>query len=83
MTTHTPEETWSAYDPDEPDYSALAHPPENTSEKVDRVLRELAEIRTTLDDSRTIIEKVAAEVKPVLDALMKNSMLKMFLGGGK
>lgn len=57
------------------------HPGENTDEKVDRVLAELADIRKTLDESKTVIEKVAGEVKPVLDSLMKNSMLKMLLGG--
>lgn len=51
------------------------------NEKIDQVLTELAAIRQTMDESKTVIDKVAAEVKPVLDKLMNNSMLKMFLGG--
>lgn len=57
------------------------HIKETQEEKMDRVLSELAEIRKTMDDTRTVVEKVFSEIKPILDKMMTHSMFKMFFGG--
>lgn len=56
---------------------------ETTDEKIDRILAELAAVRSDIQDSKTFIERIMGEVKPVLDTLQNNSMFKMMFGGKK
>lgn len=44
---------------------------------------QLADIKETLVNSKSVIDKVAAEVMPTLNALMQSPMLKMLLPKGK
>ena len=45
-----------------------------------RIIREqLDAIKQTMVNTEAIVQKVASEVMPTLDSLMKSPMLKMFL----
>jgi hypothetical protein len=70
------------------DYALDVPPPtagekESAEQKLDRVLTELAAIRGDIQESKTFIERIMGEVKPVLDTLTNNNMFKMMFGGKK
>ncbi len=50
-------------------------------QKTDFAIKELAEVRKDINDSKSFIENIMSEVKPLLDKLSSNSMFKMLLGG--
>lgn len=52
-------------------------------EKLDVLFMKMENIQNDIDTTRNIAEKVHAEVKPTLDAIMGNSMFKMILGSKK